>query len=155
MESRDGDGYVSSQCLRAVCDRQFLILCQLFLVEGVATVGLAAIFALILPNSNKKILGLSKIECDWVQWNYAVDLGQSDDSREITPMQGLVMAVKDIKTWLFFGVLYCVSLAPPSSSSIQPQGNLLTTASQHRLTSLAPSPTSSPASSAAWATAAT
>ncbi|VUC24159.1 unnamed protein product [Clonostachys rosea] len=80
----------------------------LFLVEGVITVGLAIIFAFILPNSNKKIMGLSKLECDWIQWNYAQDLGQSDDaSQEITAMQGFKMAVKDPKTWLFTGVLYC------------------------------------------------
>lgn len=67
-------------------------------------------FALILPNSNKKILGLSNLECQWLRWNYAQDLGQSDeDSKEITAVQGLMMAVKDPKTWLFIGILYCVS----------------------------------------------
>ncbi|KAF4119345.1 Nicotinamide mononucleotide permease [Geosmithia morbida] len=79
----------------------------LFLIEGVATVGLALLFALVLPNSNKKILGLSTIECEWIQWNFSLDQGQADDSQEITAYQGFVMAVKDVKTWLLLGVLYC------------------------------------------------
>ena len=71
---------------------------------------MAIIFAFLLPNSNKKILGLSDLECEWVRWNYASDVGQSDDTHEISPWQGFVMAAKDPKTWLFTGVLYCVSL---------------------------------------------
>ncbi|KAF4963185.1 hypothetical protein FSARC_8763 [Fusarium sarcochroum] len=79
----------------------------LFLIEGVLTTGLGIIFAFILPNSNKKIITLSSLECTWVQWNYASDQGQNDDSREITPYAGFMMAVKDPKTWLFVGILYC------------------------------------------------
>ncbi|KAM0542986.1 hypothetical protein ACHAPJ_012543 [Fusarium lateritium] len=83
----------------------------LFLIEGVVTAGLGLIFAFILPNSNNKIITLSPLECSWVQWNYASDQGQNDDSREITPYAGFMMAVKDPKTWLFVGILYCVSLS--------------------------------------------
>ena len=78
----------------------------LFLVEGVMTVGLAIVFAFILPNSNKKILTLSPIECEWVQWNFEKDLGQQDNSDEQTAWQGLVMAVTDPKTWLLCSILY-------------------------------------------------
>lgn len=85
----------------------------LFIIEGSATVGLAVIFAFILPNSNKKIIGLNEIECQWIQWNYAADQGQEDNSREITPLKGLVMAASDPKTWLLMGILYAVR---PSSS---------------------------------------
>ncbi|VUC32469.1 unnamed protein product [Clonostachys rosea] len=79
----------------------------LFLVEGVMTVGLAIIFALILPNSKNKILGVSKLELQWIQWNFNQDSGQSDESNEMTAMQGLQAAVRDPKTWLFIGILYC------------------------------------------------
>lgn len=79
---------------------------QLFIVEGAMTVGLALVFAFILPNSNKKIIGLSEIECEWVQWNFEKDLGQQDNSDEITAWQGLVMCVKDPKTWLLMSILY-------------------------------------------------
>ncbi|KAI2626737.1 nicotinamide mononucleotide permease [Hypoxylon sp. NC1633] len=78
----------------------------LFLIEGVATTGLAIVFAFILPNSNKKIMGLSQIECEYVQWNYAKDIGQADNNKEMTALQGLKMAVADPKTWLFVGILY-------------------------------------------------
>ncbi|KAF4470316.1 nicotinamide mononucleotide permease [Fusarium albosuccineum] len=80
---------------------------KLFLIEGVATAGLGIIFAFILPNSNKKIISLSSLECEWVQYNFASDQGQSDDSREISPLAGFTLAVKDPKTWLFVGILYC------------------------------------------------
>lgn len=82
------------------------------MIEGVATTGLALIFALILPNSSKKILGLSSTECDWVQWNFSSDQGQVDDPHEVSAYRGLIMAIKDVKTWLLLGILYCVS--PPS-----------------------------------------
>lgn len=77
----------------------------LFLVEGVLTVGLAIIFAFILPNSNKKILTLSEIECEYVQWNFEKDLGQQDNSDEVTAFQGLMLALKDPKTWLMMALL--------------------------------------------------
>jgi hypothetical protein len=52
---------------------------------------------------------LSSLECEWVQYNFALDQGQSDDSHEISSFAGFMMAVKDPKTWLFVGILYCVS----------------------------------------------
>ncbi|KAI1842536.1 hypothetical protein JX265_012652 [Neoarthrinium moseri] len=78
----------------------------LFLVEGVMTTGLAIVFAFLLPNSNKKILGLSAIECDFVQWNYASDQGQADERSEMSAGKGFMMAVLDPKTWLLTGILY-------------------------------------------------
>lgn len=77
------------------------------------TTGLAAIFAFILPNSNKKIIGMSKIECEWVQWNFSSDQGQSDNQREISPQKGFMLAFRDPKTWLLMGILYCVSDISP------------------------------------------
>ncbi|KAI1340167.1 nicotinamide mononucleotide permease [Xylariaceae sp. FL0016] len=78
----------------------------LFLIEGVLTTGLAIIFAFILPNSNKKIRGLSKMECEFVQWNFASDQGQADNHNEISAMKGFTMALTDPKTWLLMGILY-------------------------------------------------
>ena len=77
----------------------------LFIIEGVMTIGLAIVFAFILPNSNKKIKTLTPLECEWVQWNFEKDLGQQDNSDEQTAWQGLVMAVKDPKTWLMMSLL--------------------------------------------------
>jgi MFS family permease len=83
----------------------------LFLVEGVLTVGLAAIFVFILPNSPKTIRLLTPAERDWVQWNYAQDQGQSDNSDEVTARQGFMMAVTDPKTWLLLATLYCIFIS--------------------------------------------
>ncbi|KAL1876145.1 hypothetical protein Plec18167_005408 [Paecilomyces lecythidis] len=78
----------------------------LFLVEGVLTIGLAIAFAFILPNSNQKVLGLTALETKWVQWNLESDLGQQDNAEEGTAWKGLIMAIRDPKTWLFTGILY-------------------------------------------------
>jgi hypothetical protein len=105
------DGTSGLEGWRWVCEQPHLPaksnLSQLFLVEGVITIGLAIVFAIILPNSNKKIVTLTQIECDWVQWNYASNLGQEDNSSEVTAWQGFMLAVKDPKTWLLMAILYC------------------------------------------------
>ncbi|KAI0451646.1 nicotinamide mononucleotide permease [Xylaria acuta] len=67
------------------------------LIEDVLTTGLALIFAFILPNSNQKILGMSKIECDW-----------NNNSEEITNKEGFILAATDPKTWLLIGTLYLI-----------------------------------------------
>ncbi|ETN36386.1 uncharacterized protein HMPREF1541_08663 [Cyphellophora europaea CBS 101466] len=83
----------------------------LFLVEGVLTVGLALLFALILPNSPKTIRLLTQAERDWVRYNYEQDQGQNDNSAEVTAKQGLIMAVKDPKTWMLLATLYCIFIS--------------------------------------------
>lgn len=89
---------------------QSLIVKRLFLVEGVLTVGFAVIFAAYLPNSPNKIVGLNKLEHEWLRWNYESDQKQRDDSGEISAKQGFIMAVCDPKTWLLMGTLYAVRL---------------------------------------------
>ncbi|KAI8313844.1 hypothetical protein K4K61_006470 [Colletotrichum sp. SAR11_59] len=80
----------------------------LFLVEGVVTVGLALLFAFILPNSPDGIKSLSETERAWVKFNYEKDQGQSDDRSEVSARQGFVLAVRDPKTWLMLATLYCI-----------------------------------------------
>lgn len=81
---------------------------QLFLVEGVVTIGLAIVFSLVLPNSPREVKGLTEVEKAWVLWNYQQDQGQIDDRSEITAKQGLFLALKDPKTWLFLTNLYAI-----------------------------------------------
>lgn len=104
----DGDGYVFKTISASLFPFFALMLtfAKLFLIEGVLTTFLAIVFAFILPNSNKKILGLSKLECEYVQWNFAKDQGQVDDIHEISAWSGLKMAIVDPKTWLLMGILY-------------------------------------------------
>ncbi len=51
-------------------------------------------------------MGLSKLECEFVEWNFVSDQGQTDDFGEVTAMKGLTMALVDPKTWLLIGILY-------------------------------------------------
>lgn len=81
----------------------------LFLIEGVATAGLALLFVLILPNSPQGVRGHSRLEREWVAFNVARGQGQEDLSDEIGAWKGLVMAVVDPKTWLLLGLLMSVS----------------------------------------------
>lgn len=73
------------------------------------TIGLAIIFAFILPNSNKKILGMNESELAWVRWNFESEQGQQDDSSEISAQRGFMLALTDPKTWMFMAMLYAVS----------------------------------------------
>ncbi|UDD54636.1 hypothetical protein AFCA_002282 [Aspergillus flavus] len=81
----------------------------LFLVEGVATVGLALILAFILPNSLKSLLGFTKLEKEYLQWNFESDQGQQDNADEVGAWKGTMMALTDPKTWLMMGTLYSSS----------------------------------------------
>ncbi|PIG87405.1 pantothenate transporter [Aspergillus arachidicola] len=80
----------------------------LFLVEGVATVGLALILAFILPNSLKSLLGFTKLEKEYLQWNFESDQGQQDNADEVGAWKGTMMALTDPKTWLMMGTLYSI-----------------------------------------------
>lgn len=84
---------------------------QLFLIEGVVTVGMAAMFGFILPNSPDDVRGLTDVERAWVHWNYQKDQGQEDHRSETTARQGLMLALRDPKTWLLLFTLYCIFTA--------------------------------------------
>ena len=81
----------------------------MFIIEGVATVGLAILFVFILPNTPKNVRGHTDLEREWVTYNFAKDQGQEDESDEIGAYQGFVMALVDPKTWLLLGLLSSVS----------------------------------------------
>jgi sugar phosphate permease len=83
----------------------------LFLIEGIITIGLAAIFALFLPNSPHKILGMNEEEKAWLRWNYESDQKQQDNSKEVTAKKGFLMAASDPKTWLMCATLYATYTA--------------------------------------------
>lgn len=73
--------------------------------------GIAIIFAFILPNSPTSFKRFTSEEREWVLWNYAQDQGQSDNAEEISVGQGFLMAVKDPKTWLLMATLYAIYIA--------------------------------------------
>lgn len=92
----------------------------LFLVEGVLTIGLALVFALVLPNSLKGVPRMTELEREWITWNYQKDQGQQDDRNEITATQGLALALRDIKTWLLLATLYPVFISAGVTNLFQP-----------------------------------
>ena len=83
----------------------------LFIVEGVLTVCIAICFAFILPNSPKQVWRLTEIEKEWWQWNYEQDQGQVDDSTEVGPGKGFMLAVRDPKMWLMMVILYAIYIS--------------------------------------------
>ncbi|OQV11025.1 hypothetical protein CLAIMM_14931 [Cladophialophora immunda] len=83
----------------------------LFLVEGVATLGCAGLFAFFMPNQLEKVPGLTEKELVWIKYNQEADSGQEDHRDEITALQGLAMACRDPKTWLLMANLYCIFTA--------------------------------------------
>lgn len=83
----------------------------LFLVEGTLTVGIALLFSTLLPNSPQKVWRLTEIEKQWWQWNYEQDQGQQDDSDEVGPKQGFMLAIADPKMWLMMIILYAIYIS--------------------------------------------
>lgn len=83
----------------------------LFIIEGVVTCGVAIIFAIFMPNTINKIWNLNQQQADFVRWNFERDQKQADHSDEITAFQGLMMAVRDPKTWMLCGTLYATYTA--------------------------------------------
>ncbi|WVQ84672.1 hypothetical protein IAT38_006827 [Cryptococcus sp. DSM 104549] len=77
----------------------------LFIVEGILTVGLATIFAFIIPNTPKSIRWLTAQEKDQLQYRLEVDRASKDATSEVSAMSALKMAVLDPKTWLLCAVL--------------------------------------------------
>lgn len=75
------------------------------------TVGIAIIFAFILPNSIRRLRGFSQQEREWILWNYESDLGQQDNSSEVSGRKGLMMALADWKMWSFMALLTSVYIS--------------------------------------------
>ncbi|KAF7357683.1 Retrograde regulation protein 2 [Mycena venus] len=88
----------------------------LFIVEGVATVGIALILMLILPNSMATVTGLSTIERDWLAWNFESDQGQRDNKDELSGWKAFKMAAVDPKTYLLMGTLHMTYVAATVTS---------------------------------------
>ncbi|KIY72966.1 retrograde regulation protein 2 [Cylindrobasidium torrendii FP15055 ss-10] len=80
----------------------------LFIIEGVATVGLALLFATYLPNSVETAKFLTPQEKDFLSYNFRLDQGQADHKDELSAWDAFSMAVTDPKTWILLCVLYAV-----------------------------------------------
>ncbi|KAJ6625817.1 putative pantothenate transporter [Mycena sp. CBHHK59/15] len=88
----------------------------LFIIEGVATVGIAFILMLLLPNSMATVKGLTTTEREWLLWNFEADQGQKDDKDEIGGFEAFKMAAMDPKTYLLMGTLHMTYVAAAVTS---------------------------------------
>ncbi len=110
-EWKAGDGYAIQPSRIPFLCAKLTIKTQLFLVEGVITIGFAIIFALILPNSIRNLRGFTEQERQWVLWNFESDLGQQDNSKEVSGRKGLMLALIDPKMWMFMALLTSVYIS--------------------------------------------
>ncbi|KAI5865948.1 allantoate permease [Durotheca rogersii] len=73
----------------------------LFIIEGTITVGAALAAALILPNYPATTKWLSEEEKAYAQWRLVEDTGEADNADASTVMDGVRLAFKDPKLYLF------------------------------------------------------
>lgn len=80
----------------------------LFVIEGVVTVGIAAISFFILPNFPRTTMWLSEEERALAVWRLEEDVGSDDwvGSGEQGFMEGLKLAFGDIKTYVLMVLLF-------------------------------------------------
>jgi MFS family permease len=84
----------------------------LFIIEGAITVVVAAMAVFILPDmpENSKFLSVEERQMAVNRLKLDVGTSLSPDEDEGTPMQGLVMAVKDVKVWVLAFMLTSVTV---------------------------------------------
>jgi hypothetical protein len=70
------------------------------------TVGLAIVFAFILPSSPATCPMLSETERELLLWRIKTEQGAADRKDELSAVQAFSLALIDPKTWCFIGILY-------------------------------------------------
>jgi hypothetical protein len=73
----------------------------LFIIEGVLTVGMAIIFAVLCPNLPSNSWQFSKIQRDLAVYRLEREAGSVEEP--VSMKQGFILAVTDIKTYFFSG----------------------------------------------------
>ncbi|KAJ8121306.1 hypothetical protein ONZ43_g2212 [Nemania bipapillata] len=73
----------------------------LFIIEGTITIGVAIIAAFILPNYPKNTKWLTPEEQAYAQWRLVDDTGEADVADSISVKEGVKMAFKDPRLYLF------------------------------------------------------
>ncbi|KAK6219456.1 polyamine transporter tpo5 [Pestalotiopsis sp. IQ-011] len=81
----------------------------LFIIEGVATVGIAFIAYFVIPNFPRTTTWLSEEERALAIWRLEEDIGQDDwtGSENQTFWQGAKLAFSDVKTYVLMVMLFC------------------------------------------------
>jgi predicted MFS family arabinose efflux permease len=73
----------------------------LFIIEGVITIGIAAIAAFFLPNFPATSKFLTEEERHFAEWRLADDANESDDADAVSLLGGLKMALRDWRLYVF------------------------------------------------------
>ncbi|RYP80773.1 hypothetical protein DL770_006093 [Monosporascus sp. CRB-9-2] len=73
----------------------------LFIIEGVITIGVAISSAFILPNYPATTRWLTPEERAYAQWRLVDDAGEADSAGASSIKEGLIMALKDPRLYLF------------------------------------------------------
>ena len=73
----------------------------LFIIEGVITIGVGIIAAFVLPDFPSACKFLSEEEQAYAQWRLIQDANEADDKNAASLMQGLKLAFKDYRLYLF------------------------------------------------------
>ncbi|KAI0099300.1 allantoate permease [Nemania sp. FL0031] len=73
----------------------------LFIIEGTITIGVAIIAAFILPNYPANTKWLAPEEQAYAQWRLVDDTGEADVADSISVKEGVKLAFKDPKLYLF------------------------------------------------------
>ncbi|KAJ0366124.1 hypothetical protein COL154_004038 [Colletotrichum chrysophilum] len=92
----------------------------LFIVEGAVTVALAGVALFILPDYPKTTSWLTEEERRVAQDRLALDeglAGGSAEDEDVTAIQGLIMACKDVKVWLL-GLAYHATIIGLSNKKL-------------------------------------
>ncbi|KAF3021462.1 hypothetical protein E8E14_009024 [Neopestalotiopsis sp. 37M] len=81
----------------------------LFIIEGVATVGIAFISYFVLPNFPRTTSWLTEEERALAVWRLEEDIGEDDwiDSEHQSFWQGAKLAFSDVKTYVLMVLLFC------------------------------------------------
>ena len=82
----------------------------LFIIEGVITIGIAAVAFFVLPNFPRTTTWLTEEERQLAVWRLDEDIGEDDwtSSGAQTFGHGFVLAVKDAKMWVLMVMLFCI-----------------------------------------------
>ncbi|OBT83346.1 hypothetical protein VE02_08552 [Pseudogymnoascus sp. 03VT05] len=80
----------------------------LFIIEGTITIGIAAAAFFILPNFPRTTMWLSEEERQLAAWRMEEDIGEDDwvDSESQSFLNGIKLALSDIKTWILLVILF-------------------------------------------------
>ncbi|KAK6201934.1 hypothetical protein LQW54_009248 [Pestalotiopsis sp. IQ-011] len=80
----------------------------LFIIESILTIVFAFIAFFCIPDLPRTTRWLDEQERELAAWRLEADIGEEDwvDSGHQSPLHGLKLAIKDVKTWIILAVIY-------------------------------------------------